>query len=306
MRRTFFALLLTALLAGCTAGGAVTDQSPPPEQSAVSSAPEADRPEDLFVDDPDSPYPMAEQSWQVDMDGDGAEEQVVLWAEKAYSSNETEPDKWFEVTTVGLHPYTLVVTAGEEEFRVPLGWEESGDFLRYPYYFPMDSEYSAPVWTTDRSGLPVLVLAFDNMSQGGAGGVDVYAFVLREGALVRLPVPEYSVEAALNEEALTALVTIPETGYTETLDLNQWLEDKRAREPQFAWEPHYDETGALEWPAAPGNIDGLCAAEAAEEGITLSQYLYGAAHMDGMGFLTTTLTWDKGEPVVLDQRFVWC
>ncbi|MCI8423133.1 MAG: hypothetical protein HFF50_06345 [Lawsonibacter sp.] len=297
-------LVLLVLLAGC-AGAPETADPAAIAAFAPSSSQEAP-PEEVFVDDPDSPYPMAEWSWQVDMDGDGAEEQVVLWAEKAYGSNEIEPDKWFEVTTVGLHPYTLVVTAGEEEFRVPLGREESGDFLRYPYYFPLDSEYSAPIWTEDRSGLPVLVLAFDNMSQGGAGGIDVYAFALREGALIRLPVPEYSVEAALNEEALTALVTVPETGYTETLDLNQWLEDKRARESQFNWDPSYDESGALEWPAAPGNIDGLCAAEAAEEGIILSQYLYGTAHMDGMGFLTTTLTWDKEEPVVLDQRFVWC
>ena len=56
---------------------------------------------------------------------------------------------------------------------------------------------------------------------------------------------------------------------------------------------------------APGSIDGPYHAEGADEGIVLRQYLYGAAHMDGMGDLVTTLSWEDGRPVVLDQRSEW-
>ncbi|RKI68597.1 hypothetical protein D7V91_07265 [bacterium 1xD42-67] len=51
--------------------------------------------------------------------------------------------------------------------------------------------------------------------------------------------------------------------------------------------------------------DGPYHAEGADEGIVLRQYLYGTAHVDGMGDLVTTLSWKGGQPVVLDQRFEW-
>ena len=54
---------------------------------------------------------------------------------------------------------------------------------------------------------------------------------------------------------------------------------------------------------APGNIDGFYHAEQYYEGITLRQYIWGSAHVDGMGALVTTLSWEDGQPVVLGPAF---
>lgn len=305
-------LLAVALLAGCSAGRAAPQSDPPPpEPPAPVAEPVSDTPaKEVFVDDPASPYPMAVERWSVDMDGDGIDELVELRAEKAYHGDETEPDKWFEVTEYGLHPYTVVVTKGETVYELPLGRENNDRPILAPWYFsPEDSEYTGTCWTADRSGNPVLALWFDTISAGGAGNIDVYAVAFQDGEPAFLPVPEYGIQAALDEETMTSQVTVPETGYTETLDLMEWLElqTKRNREHghDLTFEPHYEEDGTLTWPAAPGNIDGYCHAEQAEEGITLRQYLYGTVHMDGMGFLVTNMSWENGEPVVLDQHFDW-
>ena len=126
-----------------------------------------------------------------------------------------------------------------------------------------------------------------------------------------MPVPEcgYSIEATLDEETMISQVTVLETGYTEELDLIEWLElqEKRNREHghDITLEPIYSEDGVLEWPAAPGHIDGYYHAEQYSGGITLRQYVWGSAHADGMGALATTMTWENGEVVVLDQYFEW-
>ncbi len=108
---------------------------------------------------------------------------------------------------------------------------------------------------------------------------------------------------------MLAQATVPETGYTETLDLDRWLEsyDEQLKEwdPDFTPGPIYSEDGALEWPAAPGQIDGPYHAEGADEGIVLRQYLCGTARMDGMGGLVTTLSREDGRPVALDRRSEW-
>ena len=314
MGKNFLCLsLLTALLAGCAAGerSSQPDQSEPPEQPPAVSEPAAGKPAgEVFVDDPDSPYPMVVERWQMDLDGDGADELVELLAEKAYSGNEIEPGKWFEITGYGLHPYTVVVTRGETAYELPLGGDGNGDLPLHPWYFsPQDSEYTDTCWTEDRAGSPVLALWFDTISAGGAGHSDVYAVAFQAGEPVSLPVPEYGIQATLDEEAMTSQVTVPETGYTETLDLMEWLENQTRRNREHGhdvtFEPHYNEDGSLSWPEAPGHIDGFCNAEPAEEGITLYQYLYGSAHVDGMGFLVTTLSWEDGQAVVLDQHFDW-
>ena len=59
------------------------------------------------------------------------------------------------------------------------------------------------------------------------------------------------------------------------------------------------------WPVAPRQADEVCACGPAEDGILIAQYLWGAAHMDGMGWLVTQLSWDADEPVALEQRFCW-
>lgn len=301
-------LLAAVLLAGCSTGGAVSqpDPSPPREPPAPVAEPAADKlTEEAFVDDPDSPYPMAVERWSVDMDGDGADELVELRAEKAYFGNESGSGQLFEGK--GMHPYKLVVTRGETVHELPLGWEDNGSPPLSPYYW--DEERTGRSWTRDRAGRPVLVLWFDTISAGGAGNIDVYAVALQDGEPVLLPVPMYGIQATLDEETMISQVTVPETGCTETLDLMEWLaiQERRNREHghDYTFEPIYSEDGALEWPAAPGHIDGFYHAEKADEGILLRQYIWGSAHVDGMGALVTTLSWENGEAVVLDQHFDW-
>lgn len=77
-------LLAAALLAGCTAGEAASrsDQSPPQKPPAPVAEPAEDGAgEEIFVDDPASPYPMAVERWSVDMDADGMGELVtaITW-----------------------------------------------------------------------------------------------------------------------------------------------------------------------------------------------------------------------------------
>lgn len=293
-------LLFAVLLAGCAAGGepvSLPEQSSPvPEPAAVSQP--AVPAEPVLVDEPGSPYPMVAERWSTDMDGDGIEELVELWAEKAYTSD------GFETTQHNMHPYTIVVTKGACVWERPLGQDDNLDMRRW--YFYGDSGYTDTFWTVDRSGRPVLAMYFDNMSQGGAGGIDVYALAFQDGEPVFLPVPFYSIRSTLDREAMTSRVTIPETGYTEALDLMEYLERGKTRNPDDSWwEPEYDENGLLTWPAAPKGIDGFYAAERAERGITLRQYVFGTHHADGMGALVTTLSWENGEAVVLDQYFDW-
>ena len=182
-------LLTAALLAGCAAGGTVSQPDPPPQEppAPVAAEPVLDTSE-VFVDDPASPYPMAVESWSVDLDGDGAEELVELRAEKGYFGNETEPDKWFEGDGV-MHPYTLVVTQGETVYELPLGWEDNGSPPLSPVYW--DGERTGRGWTQDRDGRPVLVLWFDSFSRV----LDVYALGVQEGEPVLLPVPEGEFQA---------------------------------------------------------------------------------------------------------------
>lgn len=181
-------LFTAALLAGCAAGGAVSQPDPPPQEPpAPVVEPVADK-EETFVDDPASPYPMAVESWSVDLDGDGVEELVELRAEKSYSGNETDPDKWFEGDGV-MHPYTLVVTRGETVYELPLGWEDNGSPPLNPVYW--DEERTGRGWTQDRDGRPVLVLWFDSFSRV----LDVYALGVQEGEPVLLPVPEGEFQA---------------------------------------------------------------------------------------------------------------
>lgn len=305
-------LLMTALLAGCSTGRAAPQSDPPPpEPPAPVAEPVLDTPaKEVFVDDPASPYPMVVERWTLDLDGDGAEELVELRAEKAYHGNETEPDKWFEVTEYGLHPYTVVATKGETVYELPLGRENNDRPILAPWYFsPEDSEYTGICWTTDRTGNFVLALWFDTISAGGAGNIDVYAVTFQDLKPVFLPVPMYGIQATLDEETMISQVTVPETGYTETLDLMEWLaiQEQRNREHghDLTFGPIYSEDGVLEWPAAPGHIDGFYHAEQYYEGILLRQYIWGSAHVDGMGALVTTLSWENGEAVVLDQHFDW-
>lgn len=308
MRRCLCAILLiAALLTSCSGGGPVGGQEMSDGSSEISSAEDlsAASSVSVLVDDPASPYPMVVQEWEVDMDGDGTPELVQLQAEKCYFGNEL--DNWHEAPEMGLNPYILIVTRGDRQYQCPLGWTLGDEQPLRPCYFSMDpsSPSGGAFWTKDQSGRPVLVLWSDNMSQGGAGGIDVYAFALQDEGVVSLPIEPYSITAALDEERLIAQATVPETGYTQELDYHQWLEAYRERNPNSSAGPIYDEAGALAWPGAPGMIDGFCHVEQGETGVILRQYVWATAHLDGVGYLVTALNWEEGGPVVLDQYFDW-
>ena len=64
-------LLTVALLAGCAGAPSESGSQPPPDQSPPPPAQSAAASESFLVDAPDSPYPMAVESWTLDMDGDG-------------------------------------------------------------------------------------------------------------------------------------------------------------------------------------------------------------------------------------------
>ena len=88
--------LAAALLAGCAGAPSESGSQPPPDQSPPPRLSPSPPSESFLVDDPDSPYPMAVESWPLDMDGDGEDELVELRAEKTYFGNESEPDHWSE------------------------------------------------------------------------------------------------------------------------------------------------------------------------------------------------------------------
>lgn len=306
-------LLAAALLAGCARSPEASSQPgqfvPPPEQSAVVSSPSGDEPAGIVLtDDPSSPYPMVVESWSVDLDGDGVEELVELRAEKVYDPTEPQSRLWAEYTQSPAHFCTLVVTKGEEVWEQPIGRESNEQPITTGgWFFPLGEHRSEAVWTRDGAGNPVLVLWTDSMGSGGMGGIYVYAYAFQNG-IVPLPVPNYGMKASLDQEAMTAQVTVPETGYTEVLDLNQWLADYQRRSDEhgynFTYEPIYED-GVLTWPTQPRLIDGVYYAEPAEQGLVLRQFISGSSHADGMGDLVTAITWEDGQAVVLDQYFDW-
>ena len=191
MRKPALCLLLVLLLSGCASPGGwqfSSHSEPPARPASVEGQPAGASSSGLgdssfvLVDDPDSPYPMAVESWRLDLDGDGREELVELRAEKGYSGNETEPDKWFESN--GMHPYTLVVTAGEAVYELPLGREDNDSPPLLPMYW--DEERTGRGWTRDQDGQLLLVLWFDSLSRE----LDVYTAAFSGGIPALVPVPE--------------------------------------------------------------------------------------------------------------------
>lgn len=303
-----YILLLTSLLAGCVGPSGASSQ---PERSAAVSPPGGDEPAGIVLtDDPASPYPMVVESWPVDVDGDGTDELIELRAEKLYEPTEPGSRFWAEDTQSSLRFYTLVASKGETVWERPIG-RENNDQPMTPlteggWFYPLGERRSDAIWLRDRSGIPVLVLWTDSMGNGGMGGIYVYAYAFQDG-IVPLPVPDYGMEAELDQAAMTARVTVPETGYTETLNLNQWLADCQRDSMEHGgsdFEPTYED-GVLTWPTEPRSIDGAYYIEPAEEGLVLRQYISGAFHSDGMGDLVTAITWENGQAVVLDQYFDW-
>lgn len=269
-------LLMVMLLAGCQ--GAANSQ---PEQKPV------------FIDEPGSPYPMVADRWELDLDGDGVKELVRLRAEKFYSQNETDgDDSWYEIVDGCPHPYTLLVTKAEQTLEYPLGWTSNATPPYQACYWGRSELF--PI--QDQDGQTVLVLGMESPSAGGRGSVVVYPLTYADGAIKQLDIMRYHIESV--QQNMQARITVKETGYTQTLDLNHWL-------TQRGQSGVYNKDGSLSWPEAPRYADAPYRVEGLGNAIRLRQYLWGVSHVDGMGDLVTELTWKNGQITVLKQYMDW-
>ena len=264
-------LLLLALLSGCAGGGA-------------ASASEDEEPQ--------APLLMEHGCLSMDLDGDGAEEAVRLYALQA--ADDLPPE--------ALPP------EGSDSRNLLFRWyveAQIGDDLvtcdlngRYYYYSPQQDQ---PLFFSiqDRQGASLVVAGLIPQSNGaGAGMLEVHVLSCDKGACPVLELPLWSIQSV--QAGMTAQITVPETGTVETLDLLQWLELRGEG-------PLYEADGTLAWPCAPASWEegDIYALLPAEEGIWTAQRLYGQALSDLMGYLVTHLTWDDGTPVVLEQYFDW-
>ena len=222
-------------------------------------------------------------SIHMDFDGDGDNDVVKVCATPYLRQSEDSTWVWDE----SLYHYTLE-------------WERDGQFVAKT---ALDGG-NGSVYTTnptifmtqDQQGNPLVVAGLPTISSGGAGNLEVYVMGWEHESPIQREVPTYTVQGTL--DGTTAQVFVPETGNAEQLDLNWWLKEKNRQIVQ-------DESGAMVWPAAPSQADGICAVTQAVQGIRMAQYVWGIAHTDGMGWLITYLTWNNGKPVVVDQYFSW-
>ncbi len=192
-------LLLLALLSGCAGGGA-------------ASASEDEEPQ--------APLLMEHGCLSMDLDGDGAEEAVRLYALQA--ADDLPPE--------ALPP------EGSDSRNLLFRWyveAQIGDDLvtcdlngRYYYY----SVVAGLIPQSNGAGagmLEVHVLSYDKGSFSGPGAP-----------------PLWSIQSV--QAGMTAQITVPETGTVETLDLLQWLELRGEG-------PLYEADGTLAWPCAPAS-----------------------------------------------------
>ena len=222
-------------------------------------------------------------SIHMDFDGDGDNDVVKVCATPYLRQSEDSTWVWDE----SLYHYTLE-------------WERDGQFVaKTALNGGNGSVYTTNptiFMTQDQQGNPLVVAGLPTISSGGAGNLEVYVMGWEHESPIQREVPTYTVQGTL--DGTTAQVFVPETGNAEQLDLNWWLKEKNRQIAQ-------DESGAMVWPAAPSQADGICAVTQAVQGIRMAQYVWGIAHTDGMGWLITYLTWNNGKPVVVDQYFSW-
>ena len=222
-------------------------------------------------------------SIHMDFDGDGDNDVVKVCATPYLRQSEDSTWVWDE----SLYHYTLE-------------WERDGQFVaKTALNGGNGSVYTTNptiFMTQDQQGNPLVVAGLPTISSGGAGNLEVYVMGWEHESPIQREVPTYTVQGTL--DGTTAQVFVPETGNAEQLDLNWWLKEKNRQIVQ-------DESGAMVWPAAPSQADGICAVTQAVQGIRMAQYVWGIAHTDGMGWLITYLTWNNGKPVVVDQYFSW-
>lgn len=217
-----------------------------------------------------------------DLDGDGTDETVRLCTTPMVQQG--EDGRWELISEAAFLPYRLETEVDGQ--TVIYNLDRDPGYGPEPVFFPLES----------RDGAPLVAAGLPAMSGGGAGRMDVYVLAWEDGGFVPLAVPEYSIQGT--REDMTAHVVVPETGNTEDLDLAWWLETREQ-------EAVSDEAGVMTWPAAPAAADSVCALAQADRGLRIAQYIWGTAHADGMGYLVTQLTWDRGEPAVLEQTFSW-
>ena len=210
-------LLLRALLSGCAGGGA-------------ASASEDEEPQ--------APLLMEHGCLSMDLDGDGAEEAVRLYALQA--ADDLPPE--------ALPP------EGSDSRNLLFRWyveAQIGDDLvtcdlngRYYYYSPQQDQ---PLFFSiqDRQGASLVVAGLIPQSNGaGAGMLEVHVLSYDKGAFQVLELPLWSIQSV--QAGMTAQITVPETGTVETLDLLQWLELRGEG-------PLYEADGTLAWPCAPAS-----------------------------------------------------
>ena len=183
-------LLLLALLSGCAGGGA-------------ASASEDEEPQ--------APLLMEHGCLSMDLDGDGAEEAVRLYALQA--ADDLPPE--------ALPP------EGSDSRNLLFRWyveAQIGDDLvtcdlngRYYYYSPQQDQ---PLFFSiqDRQGASLVVAGLIPQSNGaGAGMLEVHVLSYDKGAFQVLELPLWSIQSV--QAGMTAQITVPETGTVETVVL---------------------------------------------------------------------------------------
>ena len=176
-------LLLLALLSGCAGGG-------------VASASEDEEPQ--------APLLMEHGCLSMDLDGDGAEEVVRLYALQA--ADDLPPE--------ALPP------EGSDSRNLLFRWyveAQIGDDLvtcdlngRYYYYSPQQDQ---PLFFSiqDRQGASLVVAGLIPQSNGaGAGMLEVHVLSYDKGAFQVLELPLWSIQSV--QAGMTAQITVPETG----------------------------------------------------------------------------------------------
>ena len=264
------ALLILLLLAGCA-----PSEETVPDGSGSAGVPEA------ASSAPERPELLPAARLQADLDGDGADETVELYQDSQESPETADQlSHWYVETEVGDQPAVCDLNEGYSGY----------DLEQAPVFFSF----------ADRQGRPLVAVGL--VPEGGgdpSGGLEVYVLAWGEDGFSSLTVPRYSIHGV--RDGMTAQVTVMETGNSEELNLDWWLSLRQQ-------EAVLGEDGTVVWPVAPAyyiDYDGIYRIIPAQPGVRLVQVICGQSASDWMGFLVTQVTWDQGEPMLLDQYFDW-
>ncbi len=229
---------------------------------------------------------------EVDIDGDGVQEQVDVILRTHHVTDNSGED-------TPQHSSSLRTTVGGVLQELPLG-----DFKPYDA-----SLYS---FKLDNANKECLIIAFDE-GGSGMGRILLYA-VQYSDKFITLPLPKFYEDNSherlggsygLQAEAIlvndfSVDVRCAETGFLGNveLDVNRLSDGIKGQ---------YDENGI------PKNnvfmtVDGICSVNIKNETgidyVEIAQYVYGAAASDGLGFFTSYLHWEDGNYVISNQKCI--